>query len=72
MDNRARLTITDIIWVVIAVFAVSGLYPAYNTLFQDTASSMDPTTTVAFQLILPVALVVLLAIIFAEATGGLS
>jgi hypothetical protein len=68
--DRARLTITDVVYVLMAVAGLAALYPVYSSLLNGTASRMDPGTAVVFQSMLAVMLVVLLSVIYVEARSG--
>ncbi len=69
-DDRARITITDVVLVVFGVAALSGLYPVYSTLYEETAPELGPMTDVTFQVLVPVAMVVLVAMLARKALRG--
>ena len=69
MDS-ARLTITDLIMVLVAVAAIAGLQPVYSSLTQNL-SGVDPMTRAIAQVFLPAVALLLIAIVAGRATGGL-
>lgn len=68
--GRGRLTITDLVYVVIAMAGLGALYPAYRMVLSAASGSLDPGTMMLFQTVLPVALIVLLSVVYIEARGG--
>lgn len=68
--GRARLTITDLVYVVLGMAALAALYPPYRMVLSAASGSLDHGTMLLFQTVLPVALVVLLSVLYIEARGG--
>lgn len=70
MTGRGRLTITSLVYVVLAMASLVALYPAYRMVLSEAAPGLDAGTVLVFQTVLPVAVLVLLAVIYVEARSG--
>lgn len=68
--ERGRLTLVDVIYVVVAIAVLSVLYPVYSSVLASNVSELTGAEAFLLQLVLPVALLVVLAVIYREATRG--
>lgn len=69
--NRARLTIVDVLYIAFALAGLVALYPAYMDIYESTAPMLDQGPSLLFGTLFPIAVVVLLSLIYIEARGGL-
>ena len=67
-----RITIADIVMTLFGIAILVGLYPVYNEYFQAVSPELDPATRVAFQVVIPMTVVILLALLSSRALGGAS
>lgn len=72
MDSRARLTIPDVAEVVVALAFLGGLAKVWYDGLESAAgySIMNPGATYVWQLFFPLAILVLLGVIYKKATAG--
>ena len=70
MDARGRLTVPDILWILMSLAFVAVLWPIVWDGLQQHASNIGTGTLLLFRLVLPIALLVLLAMIYRKAVGG--
>lgn len=68
--DRARITITDVVYILIALAALSGLWPAYSTVLDKAAADLPRGEELLLSTLLPVALLIILAVIYVDARGG--
>lgn len=68
MSSRGRIAVTDVLWYLVAVAALAGLYPV----FADLMASRDIGGAAGVMLwaVPPLLMVVLLAVIYAKARVG--
>ena len=69
--DRARLTITDVVYILVALAAMAALWPAFNHVLGLVTNDLAPGEQLLFSTLLPVAVLVLLAIIYVEARSGI-
>lgn len=69
-DERGRLTVPDLAYVLASMAFLSAIYPVFWESFNQNVSEMSTGQAYLFQLILPLALLVLFSIIFVKATAG--
>ncbi|QLD84611.1 hypothetical protein HWV23_02710 [Natronomonas halophila] len=69
-DTRGRLTVPDIAFLTFSIAIVAALYPVFWERLQANVGVMSTGTAYLFQLILPLAVLVLLGVIFVKATAG--
>lgn len=70
--DRARLVVTDIIYILLALAALAALWPVLNDLLITiTAPRLAPREELIFTSMLPLSIMVLLAVIYIEARSGL-
>lgn len=72
MADRARITIADIVLLVFGLAVLVGLYPVFRGFLEDAAPDLDPMTLVVFQVVVPLAVVVVVAMLSAKALRGTS
>lgn len=70
MKDRGRLTLTDILFLLIAIVAIRAFYPVFNDLLIQNAPMMDRGTQLLLQTLLPVAILVLLGYIYLRSGVG--
>lgn len=68
--QRARITIPDLLFVLFAIAVLGALWPVWNNLFESNIGEIPTGTAWLLQLILPMALLVLVTVIFAKAARG--
>lgn len=66
MDSRARITITDVLWWLVALIAISTFHPVVTSFFGDISG---PTGVILYAMF-PLALIILLAFIVTKARVG--
>lgn len=64
MNDLARITITDIVFLLIAILALRAFYPVYNEFLSKNAGMMDRGTEMLLLTVLPVGILVLLGYIY--------
>jgi len=69
MDS-ARLTITDIIYILVALAAIAAMWPTFTFVLSLVSDRLSQGEELLFTTMLPVAVLVLLAIIYIEARSG--
>lgn len=69
-DNRARLTVPDILFVLMSFGFLLALWPVFQDGFEKNVGLMGPGAAILWQMILPYALLILLYVIFSKATRG--
>lgn len=70
MRRRGRLTVTDILWYLIAVAALAGLFPVAQS-FMDSNSAYIPNEASTMLMgVAPMAVIVLLSTIYIKARVG--
>lgn len=70
--DRARLTISDVLLVVMAFFALAALYPVFLEQLVLHIDKLDRGTELLFLSILPISIIVIISVIFISATTGRS
>lgn len=69
-EDRARLTITDIVLIMVAFAGLAALYPVFYKFLNENASYLTTGQELLFLSLLPFGLVVLIALIFQTALIG--
>jgi hypothetical protein len=70
MDDRARLTLPDIAFIVFSMAALGALYPVFSDAFAENVGHLTTGTALIFQLVLPLAILVFLYVIYRKAIRG--
>ena len=70
--ERARLTVSDLVLLLFGIAVLVGLYPVYRELLDARIDGFDPLTATAFEVVVPLALVVVTAMLAQKALGGTS
>jgi hypothetical protein len=70
MDQRGRLTVPDIVFITFSLAILGSLYPIFWDRLQANIGTMSTATAYLFQLVLPLAVLVLLGMVFKKATAG--
>lgn len=68
-DERARLTVPDVILLLASLAFFAALYPVFWSGFEARVADMDQGTALLFQLILPLGLLVFLSVMWLKATS---
>lgn len=68
--DRGRLTVPDILFLLMGVAFLGALYPVFWGFYTDNLSYLSPGAKYLFQLMLPLLLLVLYTIVFRNAVGG--
>jgi hypothetical protein len=69
--GRARLTITDVVYLLMALAALAALYPVFDALLAANVAGLSDGEELIYSTVLPLAVMVLLSIIYLEARSGL-
>lgn len=69
-DDRARITVPDVLFIVFSVASIAALYPVFWSGLEDRAGGMTTGELYLFQLILPFALLVVVSMVYVSAVGG--
>ena len=67
---RGRITIASVIYVLLALVALGALWPVLDTVLETSAPYLSDDEELVFSTLLPIALVVLLSVIYVEARTG--
>ena len=70
MGDRARLTVTDVLVLLLALAAIAAIYPAYVEVLDTHASVMSTEVELVFRAVLPVMLIIILSVIYLESVSG--
>lgn len=68
--ERARLTITDVVYLLMALAGLAALFPVYQSLLDSLAPELGRGPELLFATVLPVAALMLLAVVYVEARKG--
>jgi hypothetical protein len=71
-DERARLTLPDLAYVLASIAFLGALYPVFWDSVQGRLGELSTGTVYLLQLVLPLALLVLLYVIYIKATAGVT
>jgi len=69
-DERGRLTLPFILYILLAMAFLGGLYPVFADLYAQNVGTMTQGTRLIFQLVLPLSVLVLLTLIFVKSGVG--
>jgi hypothetical protein len=69
-DRRGRLTLTDIVLAVAALFFFGALAPVLYDALDTQAATMSTATGLLWQMVVPLLVLVLLAVIFVKSVSG--
>jgi len=67
MDSRARLTLPDVMFVTMSFAFLAALYPVFAESYRSNVGLLDPGSRLLYQALLPLALLVLLTVIYVKA-----
>lgn len=70
MDDRARITVPDIVMTVAVIAILGMLFPVFSAGLSSNLGQMDTSTVLMFRIMLPLAIMVLLGRLFQKATVG--
>jgi len=70
MTDRGRITLPDVIYLLIGVVLIGILYPVFKSGFISNRGSMSTGSQYLWLLVLPIALLMLLGLAFRKATRG--
>lgn len=70
MAERARITLPDLVYILFALAFLGALYPVFFEALDMQAPNMMTGSVYIYQLILPLALLVMLTVIYVKATAG--
>lgn len=68
--DRARITIPDILMLLMAFAFLGALYPVFWGFYSDNLSYLSPGAKYLFQLMLPLLLLVIYTVVYRNAVGG--
>lgn len=69
--NRGRLTIVDVLYIALALAGLAALFPVYMDVYSSTSPMLATGPDLLFGTLFPIAIIVLLSLIYVEARGGL-
>lgn len=69
-DQRGRVTVPDVVFVLMSVAVLGALYPVFRASLDQNAGSMGTGTVYLFILFLPLAVLVLFMLLFTKSTAG--
>jgi hypothetical protein len=67
MDQRGRLTLPDVMFVTMSFAFLAALYPVFAESYRFADQFLAPGSRLLYQAILPLALLVLLTVIYVKA-----
>lgn len=70
MTDRARLTLIDLVYILMALAYLGALYPVFSSSLESNSDSIAPGPGLLLQLILPITVLVLLTVIWVKTIGG--
>lgn len=70
--TRARITIPDLVYILMSFAALAALYPVYSDFYDSHVGSMGPGAAWLWQLFLPMAILVIFSVIWLKATQGVA
>lgn len=70
MDRRGRITVPDVVFLVFTLAVLGSLYPVFTDAFSSSTSVLSLGESYLFQLLLPFAVLVILATIWRKAIVG--
>lgn len=70
MDARARITLPDVLFLLMSLAFLGALYPVFMDGFRENVSIMSTGTAYLLQMVLPLAVLVLLSVIYVKAIAG--
>lgn len=68
---RGRLTVTTVVYMLLGVVAMAALWPVYAEVLGDVSPMLMPQEQMLFATMLPLAVLVMLGVIYIEARTGL-
>jgi len=68
--NRARIIITNLLWYLVAIVALSGLYPVARSYLNTNAEYIPNNAETLLYGVAPLAIIILLAVIYKKAQAG--
>jgi hypothetical protein len=71
MDARARITLPDVLFVLMSLAYLGALYPVFREGLETRAHLMTTGELYLFQMILPLGILVLFTVIYVKAAGGM-
>lgn len=72
MSRRARITVPDLMFTLFSLAALGALYPVFHDHFQANLDVMGTGPEWLWQMVLPMALLVLMSVIYLKATQGVA
>lgn len=70
LGERARMTLPDVLFVLMSVAFLGALWPVVADALQTNAGAMSAGSSLIYQLLLPVAVLVLFSTIYLKAVAG--
>lgn len=67
-SDRGRLTLTDVVFYLLAVVALRALWPVLDEQLQ-APGGMDQGTLLLFQTMLPLAIIILIAVVWVKSAS---
>lgn len=69
-DERARITIPDVLFILMAFAALAALWPIIGDLLSTNSQTLGTGETLLFRMMLPLTLLVVFTIIYTKAIRG--
>lgn len=70
MDRRARITLPDVLFLLMSLAFLAALYPVFRTFFERNAGEFSSGAAFIWQLTLPLAILVFLTLMYRKAVAG--
>lgn len=70
LGTRARLTVPDVLFVLWSVAIIGALWPVVDAAISKNAGVMSTGSSYIYQLLLPMAVLVLFSVIYLKAVAG--
>lgn len=70
-DDRGRITIPDVLFLLMTLFTIAAIWPVFNDLFEKNVGQMTTGTSLLYQMILPMTLLVIFTVLYVKAIKGL-
>lgn len=70
MRDRARVTVTNVVYTLLALAALAALWPVLEEMIRAAAPILPEGQELVFASLLPIAITVILGVIYVEAITG--
>lgn len=67
---RGRITITNVVYMLVALVSTAALWPVFSEVLEAASPGLMPQEQLVFSTMLPLAVLVMLGVIYIEARTG--